>query len=274
MQFEDFIAQLEPLHEKLSLRLAIECVMTHSNKGVLLLVDEIMKFGGVDEDTKLINQRISDIGGCLDTLTTRFNTVLTTLNIIVTTNATKPSGRPIHWIHLPPATWLEAISLFGEDIYKYPILRMCIADCNGHYRSLEALKLVWCDNILRPYTYPMLIKEVGKRMDIKYRQLTLELIKPALCGEKVDLLATPDGNFTYAEYLARGYYLNTPDQSESSYFVPRISPLQLLLFAQDYTKDSKSTSTLVCIHFLLMLISQTHLQLDSTCPGYLPFVSS
>ena len=233
MQFKDFVAQMRPLFNELSLAVAIECIMEHSNKGVLLLVDEIMKSGGENENLKLINGRVSEIGKCLDMLTTQFNVVLTTLNMLATDRETK-SGRMIGWITLAPPTLPEAVSLFGEDAVCSPVLRQCIADCNGHHRSLETLKVIWEETKLRRYTYPLLIQELGKRMDIKYSQLTIELIRAALRGERVPLAASPDGIYTYSEYLARGFYLNAPDQS--SFFVPRISPLQLLLYALDRTR--------------------------------------
>lgn len=242
LSFEDFVDQLQPLFEQLSLQKAVECVMAHSNKGVLLLVDEIMKSGGISEDIQLINQRVSDIGSCLNILTTKFNAVLTTLNMLVTSNATISSGRPICWIPLPPATSSEAQSLFGEDAIKYPALRLCIEDCNGHHRSLETLKVVWNEYKDANFSYPMLILELGKRMDQKYRQLTLDLIRPALKGYTVALTDTPDKQYTFAEYLAQGYYLNAPESVQD--FIPRVSPLQLIMYGLD--KVHREPSSLVC----------------------------
>lgn len=229
--------------------------MAHSGKGVLLLVDEIMKSGEGDKEDDLIDSRISDIGDLKSSLGSDFNAVVTTLDKrVVNGKKSKKSGRPIRWISLPPATLSEATSLFGEDAVKYPVLRLCIADCNGHHRSLETLKVVWKKNVLRPYTYRMLIQELGKKMDTKYSELTIELIRPALRGEKVELTATPDGKHTYAEYLAMGIYLNAPDESESSKLVPRISPLQLLLFALVTTENNKVTSTsLVRPHYSCLI---------------------
>lgn len=62
MQFKDFVAQMRPLFKELSLALAIECIMAHSGKGVLLLIDEIMKSGGIKEDKDLINGAVTQIG--------------------------------------------------------------------------------------------------------------------------------------------------------------------------------------------------------------------
>lgn len=107
MLFNDFVVQMRPLFDQRNISLAIQCIMEHSQKGVLLLIDEIMKAGG--EDPTLIAGKVSEIGKCLDTLTTQFNAVLTTLNML----ATEKEGRLIGWITLAPPTLAQALSLFG-----------------------------------------------------------------------------------------------------------------------------------------------------------------
>jgi hypothetical protein len=251
MLFSDFVVQMQmhPLFAKLDLEMAIRCIMEHSNKGVLLLVDEIMKSGGDMDDNNLIKGKVTEIGKCLDTLTTRFNVVLTTLNTLATKKETS-SGRFIDWITLAPPTLPEAVSLFGEDAVQSPVLRQCIADCNGHHRSLETLKVVWDEYKEKQYSYPMLIQELGRRMDSKYRQLSIPLIRAALRGYKVGLGDSPDGQQTYAKYLEQGFYLNTLD--ESSRFVPRVSPLQLLLFALNMA--GTDPLSVVCVLFSLFVL--------------------
>jgi hypothetical protein len=201
MLFNNFVAELHPL-SKLNLSVAITCIMKHSNKGVLLLVDEIMKPGGEKEDFDMINGRVSEIGKCLDTLITQFNVILTTLNMLATEKETK-SGQLIRWITLTPPKLDDAISLFGDDAIYSPILRQCIADCNGHHRSLETLKGVWDEYKEKRYTYPMLIQQLGQRMDCKYSQLSISLIREALRGYTVSLEGSPDGKQTYAQYLEK-----------------------------------------------------------------------
>lgn len=202
MLFEDFVAQMHPLFDQLSLSLVNRCIMEHSKKGVLLLIDEVMKSGGDNEDLNLINGRVSDIGKCLDTLTTQFNAVLTTLNMVATDKETK-FGRLIGWITLAPPTLDQALSLFGEDICKYPILRQCIADCNGHHRSLQTLKLVWNEFKEENYTYTMLIQELGKRMDHKYGEVSINLIREALRGYEVARGDSPDGRVSGKRLLSQ-----------------------------------------------------------------------
>lgn len=245
MPFKDFVAQMGWWFNQLTLEVAIECIILHSKKGVLLLVDEIMKSGGEKDDLDLINGKVSQIGSCLDTLTTQFNTVLTTLNMLATEKETK-YGRLIAWITLAPLTLYEATSLFG-DVSHFPILRQCIADCNGHKRSLETLKVVWEEFKDKEFSYPMLIQEVGRRMDRKYSQLSIPLIRAALRGYKVDLGDSPDGKLTYEKYLEKGLYLNTLGESR---FIPRVSPLQLLLFALSMAGSDPLS---VVRHILLLL---------------------
>ncbi len=253
MQFKDFVVHMRPLFKELSLATAIECVMEHSGKGMLLLVDELMKSGGGLEDKDLIKGKVSEIGKCLDTLTTRFNVVVTTLNMLATDKETK-SGRKIGWIKLAPPTLDEALSLFGEDAIKSPILRQCISDCNGHHRSLETLKLVWDECKAKDYSYTMLIQELGKRIDPKYSELTIDLIREALRGYPVSRASSPDGKQSYADYLASGFYLNTPDQP--SHFIPRISPLQMLLYANK--QAAPNTVVYTPPYFLFLLFIFTH----------------
>ena len=81
MPFQDFVDALDPVLGQLKLQCAIECVMTHSGKGVLLLVDEIMKH-------KKADKIVSAIGACLDTLSTQFNAIITTLNSVAFTTET------------------------------------------------------------------------------------------------------------------------------------------------------------------------------------------
>ena len=231
MDFKDFVVQMRPLFGQFTLRMAIKCIMEHSGKGVLLLADEIMQSGGEAEDPILIRGTVTGIGNQLNNMTTEFNAVLTTLNILAISNQ---GSRYIGWIALAPPTLDEATSLFGSAAVQSFVLRQCIADCNGHYRSLETLKLAWDKHPDEQEHYSALIQTLAGAMDRKYSLLTIPLIKAALSGYGVRLNDSPDGKQTYAQYLEQGIYLNTSKESDEEYlcFIPRISPLQLLLFAR------------------------------------------
>jgi hypothetical protein len=234
LPFRTFVDILSHLIPKIHLATAIECIMVHSNKGVLLLVDEVMKSGAA-------GKVVSIIGGCLDELTTKFNAVMTTLDTLAFQKEETDSGRKIKWVKLKPAKLSSAMSLF-EDSAKSPILAQCIADCNGHFRSLETLYLLWIEVKAQPLTYPALIKRLRESMERKYGDiLTIDLIKPALRGKEVSPSSMPDGLKTYQEYLSSGIYLNSVEGG--SKFVPRLSPLLLMIFAERNTGPDADTNT-------------------------------
>ena len=240
MDFEDFVDQMRPLPNGLDLTVAIQCIMEHSDKGVLLLVDEIMKSGGVVEDILLIHEKVSQIGNCLNILATKFNVVLTTLNM----QAMRIEGsRKIGWIKLAPPTLEEATSLFGSDAAHSSILRRCIVDCNGHYHSLETLKVVWDEHPEMRCSYTTMIQKLGEAMEKKFSQLRITLIRAALGGRLND---SPD-----APYLQQGIYLNTPHSWGP--IVPRISPLQMLLYAREHFNKSASSVVYTILFFSFFL---------------------
>ncbi len=271
---------LGPLFSELTLKCAIMCIAEHSKKGVLLLVDELLKA----EATAL--ESVKQIGICLDELTSsRFNAVITTLNLKVTV-AELLSGRYFLWIPLLPAKYSEAIKLFQHVIdegKQKPLslkrraslaaLQQCIADCNGHFRSLEALWRLWGWVESEEPNYPQLIRQLGRNIEDKYGALELPHVCAALRGVPVHYDAKVPGlPHTYGEYLAMGIFLNTisatnPEttanpsvnssaestttaKSETMHkFVPRVSPLQLLLFAINYIDDPEQDVRDPLLHF-------------------------
>ena len=56
--FEVFVEEMRPLFGQLDLTVALKCIMEHSGKAVLLLVDEIMQSGGEAEDPRLIHGQV------------------------------------------------------------------------------------------------------------------------------------------------------------------------------------------------------------------------
>jgi hypothetical protein len=65
---------------------------------------------------------------------------------------------------------------------------------------------------------------------------------------------SPDGKQSYADYLASGFYLKTPDQP--SYFIPRISPLQLLLYVHKHANPNTLVFSLCFVSYLLIFRSR------------------
>jgi hypothetical protein len=265
MHFPKFVAVMEEvlgeLFPRLTLQTAMECIAEHSKKGVLFAVDELMK----SEPT--VHEVVREIGVCLDQLTpSQFNTIITTLNLVATKNETK-SGRRIIWIPLLPAKYSDAMKLFHHVIdqeKQKPLspkalrsltaLEQCIADCNGHFRSLETLWRLWTWIRAHDPSYATLIRQLGYEMESKYGDLQLPLVRAALLGKPVDYTALVPGlPHTYGEYLEMGYFLNTIERTRDSIttnsattmevtssdlFVPRVSPLQLVLFASKYIQNT------------------------------------
>ena len=128
-------------------------------------------------------------------------------------------------------------------------LEQCIADCNGHFRSLETLWKLWAWIKSEEPSYPVLIRQLGHEMEDKYGALELPHVCAALCGAPVQYGAKVPGlPLTYGDYLEMGIFLNTLSATDFKIttntsvaksdtirkFVPQVSPLQLLLFAINF----------------------------------------
>lgn len=274
----DALGELYPL---LTLQIAIKCIAEHSKKGVLLLADELMKA----EDTVL--SVMKQIGVCLDEFTSsQFNTVITTLNLKIEVGE-RLSGRDLLWIPLLGAKYSDAIKLFQPVITeekRKPLsakanrslyaLEQCVADCNGHFRSLEKLWRLWHQIKSEEPSYPVLIRQLARAIESKNGGLKLPHVCAALRGKAVlfdDKVPGLDGE-TYGECVANGIFLNTITTPESETnasvarpsaepettdektiaheFVPHVSPLQLLLFATTYKRHEQKQVCDPLLHFL------------------------
>ncbi len=82
IRFSEFIEVLVDVFPSLTLERAIQCISAHSKKGVLLLVDELLKSTALAERIKL-RHVVSQLGNCLDNFTpSEFNVVVTTLTVL------------------------------------------------------------------------------------------------------------------------------------------------------------------------------------------------
>lgn len=156
MSYTEFVATMFPNLDKLSLSAAIRCVISHSKKSVLLLVDELMNSGGKKQGMDRIKGVIYQIGACLNSIP-NLNVVTTTLNESAFSNENY-YAHPVEWIKLPPAGLIESKSLFGDDANKSKALAQCISDCDGHFLSLETLKLLWDEVGRKGITFYELIR--------------------------------------------------------------------------------------------------------------------
>lgn len=265
---------LRELFPDLTLPLAIRCIAEHSQKGVLFLADELMRA----EHTVL--NVVKQIGVCLDEFpSAQFNTVITTLDMKIAKGECL-SGRDFLWIPLLPAKYSDAVKLFQHIIteerrkplsdkakHSLVALEQCIADCNGHFRSLEKLWRLWHQFKHTEPTYSWLISQLAIVIDSKNGGLKLPHVCAALRGEPVlydDKV--PGLQDTYGECIANGIFLNTigtskvetnapsaePETTDrmpiARAFVPRVSPLQLMLFALTYSQF-KNAKVCDLLHF-------------------------
>jgi len=261
----EFSKSAKNIAKSLTLEDALNCI-TYASKqslGVFLLVDELIKCNESNEknsnDLTNVDKVLSEIGGCLNLFPSeRFNCIVSTLDTRPIMKTQSKSGRPICWILLEPLSIVEAMELFEK--YKHLLsLCQCISDCNGHPRSLEALKIV-CEkfNWDLPNYYTMITKLVDQVRNSLLLIPDLALIKAALRGVPVNLSDSPDEDkmVSYRDYIMMGYYLNTinPDSKE---LIPRLSPLLLAIFAWKFLNDKENVryNVALCIRNMLQLES-------------------
>lgn len=179
--------------------------------------------------------------------------------MVATKDETK--SRDIIWIPLLPAKYSDAIKLFEGIIYlekQKPLslkmqrslagLEQCIADCNGHFRSLESLWRLWAWIKSEEPSYSVLIRQLGHAVEDKYGSLKLPHVRAALLGKPVCYNEKVPGlPLTFGEYLEMGLFLNSIAEGATDNleeFVPRVSPFQLLLFA---AKNIHNRTWKVCV---------------------------
>lgn len=152
-----------------------------------------------------------------------------------------------------PASLSDSSSLFSDTKYSFS-LRLCIADCNGHFRSWDTLALIWLEvsSYDPPLSYEQLNRRLGVKIGPKY-SIDLPLVKAALLGVPVEsTVQCPSTIHMYGDYLTMGSFFNTPAgikeefsnlgivTDTSNQFVPRVSSFQLFTFA-DAFREAKGT---------------------------------
>ena len=204
---------------KIELQDAIKCIRLATKSPVLLGVDELIKVAGAHyQYPENISEVLTAIGYCLNVFgSDEFNAIVTTLNQQPVLSMSTKTGRVITWVSLPPATFDEAKNLFECPTSA---LLQCISDCNGHFRLLENLKIVWNQHINSNLTYSTLLSFFIHQLNssiVNFHKLNVKMIKAALCGRQVYITDSPDNLNTYGDYIAEGSYLNnfgTYDDSE------------------------------------------------------------
>jgi hypothetical protein len=211
-----------------------------AQKPILLLVDEVMKFG-----EELATALLHNIAECLGK-SNNFETVISTLNPGPILAEKTNSGRKVVWLNLSPLSLEESLRLFKN----FPLndeAKLAISDCNGHPRSLECIwhaftKTPTNESINHEFTMKIAIQNWGSR----YSQITPTHLKVALEGKTLRVTDKVEGLLPITE-IQTGIFLNV---NATTHFVPCLSPFALRVFIQ----ESDPTDPVIT---LLMKLLQT-----------------
>ena len=253
------LARLLPAGEVLRVDVAVRaCLMaaareTGTKRGVLLLVDEIVKMLEKTEGAPLLPL----LGRLLDNFSSeQLNLVCTTLDAVMLNKEEMRSGRRIRWARLPVLSQAAAEGLFGRALAAPalpPAVRITISDAAGHPRSLQyvleaALELgANCGQLqeLRDAT----LKRFPTALAPNFAA-----VRAALRGEALSLDSAPlgDGRRLH-ELIAAGVFINTDATDGTAQLVPKLSMLRLLQFARanvDNHADLPARAAADCIEKL------------------------
>lgn len=227
---------------------------TGAKRGILLLVDEVVKLLEKQPDAELI----SALGSLLDTFPSeQLNLVCTTLDAVYLNRECTKSGRSIQWARLPalgqqaveallrsalapragdsdgPAAPGDALGLPA----KLPVaLRIVISDAAGHPRTLHYVLEAAQSLGERCASLAQLREEVLAMLPAacapSYAAVRLALLGNALPLNDSPLRDHGDGRQLH-ELIAAGDFINTDvTGNEFSLVVPKLSMLRLLQFAR------------------------------------------
>ena len=143
MAFNKFAELRIPSGGVLKAYSAVECCLAALNecnspkRGVLLLVDEVIKLGAEQKVDKLI----SVVGSLLDSYSSeQLNAVCTTLNATAFVTMNTKSQRLIKWAPLPALEQQPVERMVEEALQVHPLppaVRVVLSDCAGHPRTQE-----------------------------------------------------------------------------------------------------------------------------------------
>ncbi|CAG8437207.1 9361_t:CDS:2, partial [Funneliformis caledonium] len=141
-----FCKKFREYFDSLDTYTAIDSIIYHSGKSVLLCIDETMRvLQNGHEDLinlkKLLDELYNPYRDFSKSVN-KFYFVVSTLDTLNVWNTQTDSQRPVHWISLRRLVLSESANLFctltkGLDEKRLFVINKCIADCNGHPRTLE-----------------------------------------------------------------------------------------------------------------------------------------
>ncbi|CAG8570192.1 40706_t:CDS:2 [Gigaspora margarita] len=242
---------------------AIKSIIYHSGKSVLLCVDETMRvLSGNNTNLESIKTLLSELYTpyhALSASESKFHFVVSTLDAINMWKTQTDSQRPINWIPLRRLALSESVELFHEITKSLSerrlfIIKKCIADCNGHPRTLEEFYQLLNDDIaLNTDVYSSLIERLAKNLGSLFGRISFSIVKMALLGKITSLICeieTTLGTLTLRELISSGIYINSlTDKNETFNVIPTLSPVSLQYFCMfnknDVNDDAKTVAKIL-----------------------------
>jgi hypothetical protein len=249
--FQNFAAAFG--NNETSLGKALDCVRTAlPGTGIFLGIDELIKAAGPPSPLlDRVGIVLAAVGLALNQ-SEKFNAIVTTLDQGPVLQMLSSSGRLIKWVRLRRPTFVEVLQLFPGELA--PLLQRCISDCNGHFRSLEALYCTWklFETYPRAAAYDDLMDAVFREFPYPSYKLTPDLVYAALKGAVVNL-DTKIGAATFRQHIVDGLFLNALSADESA-AVPLLSPLILRRWAHTRLATDEGSIPIVAKRILCMMV--------------------
>ncbi|KAH3767429.1 hypothetical protein Pelo_696 [Pelomyxa schiedti] len=255
--YASFIQWMGSKFDGLTVVQAIEMIFLDSRASHMFLgVDEIVK------TKKFCKHILTEIGGVLDHFDEknpkRVFSLVTSLDALYVKELETSSGRKITWIPLPALKYSDSVSLFDalpSYIKDNESVKCVISDCGGHPRSLEWLYLAVKDvpeTEPTKLSYSSITAEIEKslRCTGTFCDFPLDWLKPVLLGTQCNLTdivgqqpnpkdSSSSIHITVKDLIKSGYYCNSQETVHNLHVVPRMTPLQIQLWAKN--QQSKTT---------------------------------
>ncbi|RIB18707.1 hypothetical protein C2G38_2245604, partial [Gigaspora rosea] len=261
LHWHTFCKKFRNHFDSLDTSTAVQSIIHHSKKSVLLCVDDTRIVYNTNlESIKILLYELYKPYHDLSASESKFHFVVSTHDAI---NMWKTdSRRPINWIPLRRLALSESVELFHEITKSLSdrrlfIIKKCIADCNGHPRTLEKFyQLLRDDDIaLNTDVYSSLIERLAKNLNPLFGIISFSIVKMALLGKITSLMyeiETTLGTSTLRDLISSGIYINSlTDNSENLKVIPTLSPVSLQYFCMfsqngfDINDDAKTVAKIL-----------------------------
>ena len=273
LSWQDFCEKFSTDFLSLDIYTAVQSILYHSKKRVFLCVDETMKIlSSTDTNRKQvkINEFLNHLYNPYQGLANdneeliKFNFILTTLDAVYVQDSRIYLGRDINWVPLRRLNISESAELFSEiirnlnlDKRRLYVIKKCIADCNGHPRTLENFYQVFNSNkeAKKIHNYGSLITILTNHIGEWYMHISFPVVKAALLGETVRLshiINTNGEQLSISALISSGVYINSlTEKSEAQFVIPTLSPVSLHYFCLNNKDDGDAPTATDILQNLL-----------------------